>query len=73
MGAAERIRAETADQPRPWERAVREDWLPLLAANLHPGSFEAARSRGKAATFEQVLELAESALRKAADQYGNPG
>jgi predicted ATPase/DNA-binding SARP family transcriptional activator len=65
LGAAERIRDETADRPRPWEAAVREEWLPRLAANLDPDTFEMARSRGRAADFEQVLDLAESALRRA--------
>ena len=69
VGAAERIRAETADQPRPWERVVRDDWLPRLAENLDPETLEGAGSRGRAAEFEEILDLAESVLRRAARDY----
>jgi predicted ATPase/transcriptional regulator with XRE-family HTH domain len=62
-GAADRIRTETADKPRPWERAVQERWLPLIAAKLASDTFDAAKQRGRAREVEEALNFAARALR----------
>ena len=65
VGAAQRQRDETGDQPRPWERRVREEWLPRIDAALDPTTGSAARrARGRARVFEDALEFAASALRQ---------
>jgi hypothetical protein len=66
LGAAARIRHETADKPRPWERAVRTRWLPLIPARLDPTVFAVATERGGALGRTQALEFAESRLRACA-------
>jgi hypothetical protein len=62
LAAAERIREETADKPRPQERIWR-DWLPLIAANTEAEAYRSARKRGRLLSFEQALDLAENSLR----------
>lgn len=63
LGAAARIRHETADKPRPWERAVRTRWLPLIPTRLDPATYEAATGRGGALGRLQALEFAGDRLR----------
>lgn len=63
LGAAVRIRHETGDKPRPWERAVRTRWLPLIPARLDPIVYATATERGGALGRTQALEFAESRLR----------
>jgi hypothetical protein len=63
LAAAARIRDETADKPRPWERAVRTRWLPLIPAPLDPTTRAAATERGSALGFLEALEFAETRLR----------
>jgi hypothetical protein len=62
-GAAERIRTETGDKPRPWERSVQDRWLPLIAAELAGDTFHAAKQQGRALTVEEALNFAEGVLR----------
>lgn len=62
-GAAERIRHETRDKPRPWERAVQEVWLPTISAALSPDELGRARDRGRRLGAEEALEFAAKALR----------
>ena len=64
LGAAQRLRDETGDRPRPWERLVREDWLPRIDASLDPGTAIVAMERGRARGFEEALEFASSELRR---------
>jgi hypothetical protein len=66
LGAAQRLRDETGDRPRPWERLVREDWLPRIDASLDPATAIAAMERGRARCFEEALEFASSELRRQA-------
>lgn len=63
LGAATRIRHETGDEPRPWERAVRTRWLPLITARLDPATYQAATERGGALSRLEALEFAEARLR----------
>lgn len=65
-GAADRIRDETADQPRPWERAVREVWLPKIATSLVPDAYSAARERGRSMDFAAALTYAADKLEQSA-------
>jgi predicted ATPase/class 3 adenylate cyclase len=62
LGAAERIREETADRPRPWERAVRRDWLPLIPAGLDDGAYRAAVTRGRELAFAQAVDFCADSL-----------
>jgi len=63
LATAERIREETADKPRPNERIIWRDWLPLIAANTEAEAYRSARKRGRLLSFEQALDLAENSLR----------
>jgi hypothetical protein len=63
LGAAGRARAETGDKPRPWERAVRNHWLPLIPARLEPPVYAAATERGEARGVPDALDFAETTLR----------
>jgi non-specific serine/threonine protein kinase len=62
LATAERIREETADKPRPNERIIWRDWLPLIAANTEAEAYRSARKRGRLLSFEQALDLAENSL-----------
>lgn len=66
LGSAQRIREETGDMPRPWEREVQQAWLPRLAAGLEPAVFGAARARGRERPFSDALAFAEATLRQLA-------
>src|SRR6202042_3356538 len=63
LGAAGRARSETGDKPRPWERAVRNHWLPLISAQLEPPVYVAATERGRARGVPEALDFAETTLR----------
>jgi len=63
LATAERIREETADKPRPYERTIWRDWLPLIAANTEAEAYRSARKRGRLLSFEQAIDLAENSLR----------
>jgi predicted ATPase/transcriptional regulator with XRE-family HTH domain len=63
LAVAERIREETADKPRPNERIIWRDWLPLIAANTEAEAYRSARKRGHLLSFERALDLAENSLR----------
>jgi predicted ATPase len=63
LATAERIREETADKPRPNERIIWRDWLPLIAANTEAEAYRSARKRGHLLSFEQALDLAENSLK----------
>jgi predicted ATPase/DNA-binding XRE family transcriptional regulator len=63
LATAERIREETADKPRPNERIIWRDWLPLIAASTEAEAYRSARKRGRLLSFEQALDLAENSLR----------
>lgn len=63
LGSAERLRAETGDKPRPWERAVSVERLPRIAASLPFATFDAARRRGAARSFREALRFAACELR----------
>jgi non-specific serine/threonine protein kinase len=65
LGASGRIREETGDQPRPWERIVQDVWLPKIAAALAPDDFAAARARGAQRAFRDALDFARRELRAA--------
>ena len=65
LGSAHRIREETGDKPRPWERAVRNVWLPKIEASLAPEAFDAAHRRGTQREFVNALDFAERELRAA--------
>jgi hypothetical protein len=62
LGAAERIREETADRPRPWERTVRQDWLPLIPARLDDAAYHAAVSRGRELDLNHALDFCAASL-----------
>jgi hypothetical protein len=64
LGAAQRLRDETGDRPRPWERRVREDWLPRIDVALDTAAAIAAMERGRTRDFEDALEFASSELRR---------
>jgi hypothetical protein len=63
LATAERIREETADKPRPYERIIWRDWLPLIAAHTEAEAYRSARKRGRLLSFDQALDLAETSLR----------
>lgn len=63
LGAAERIRDETHDRPRPWERAVQEVWLPVISAALPAPELARARDRGRRLTAAEALSFAAASLR----------
>jgi hypothetical protein len=63
LAAADRIRRETGDEPRPWERAVRTRWLPMIPARLEPAVYAAATERGRTHGFPDALDFAEIRLR----------
>ena len=65
LGSAHRIREETGDKPRPWERAVQNVWLPKIGASLAPEVFDAAHRRGTQREFVNALDFAEGELRAA--------
>jgi predicted ATPase/class 3 adenylate cyclase len=67
LGAAERIRDETADRPRPWERAVRRDWLPRIEDALELRVLRDAKARGRRLEFLDALDFAALELRAATD------
>jgi len=71
MGAAHRIREDTGDKPRPWERAVQEMWLPKIAAALDPQVYEAAHRRGTRRPFAKALDFAERELRATIREGGD--
>jgi non-specific serine/threonine protein kinase len=58
VGAADRIREETGDQPRPWERRVREDYLPKLREVLGDEPYEEAYAKGARLSREEALTYA---------------
>jgi predicted ATPase len=64
LGAAQRLRDETGDRPRPWERMVRENWLPRIDAALDTATAIEAMERGRRRGFEDALEFASSELRR---------
>jgi hypothetical protein len=66
LGAAERIREETADKPRPWERVVRGQWLPRIEARLERADLQRCKSLGRAFDFADALDLAARELRAGA-------
>lgn len=70
-GAAERIRDETLDQPRPWERAVQEHWLPRIVDALAPEDLAAAKMRGRLLGVLEALDDAAAKLRRMADAPGD--
>jgi hypothetical protein len=74
LGAAQRLREETGDRPRPWERRVREDWLPRIDTALDADTVSTATKRGRTRGFEDALEFAASALRRhvPADKRNGP-
>jgi hypothetical protein len=65
LGSAQRIREETGDKPRPWERSVQNLWLPKIAASLDPEVFQAALRRGQQRSWADALEFAQRTLRAA--------
>ena len=71
MGAAHRIREDTGDKPRPWERAVQEMWLPKIGAALEPQVFDAAHRRGTRKPFATALDFAERELRATIREGGD--
>jgi len=66
LGAAEEIREATADKPRPWERVVHAEYLPLIRDRLDAETFDRARARGRERSVEDALLFAEHELRAAA-------
>jgi predicted ATPase/class 3 adenylate cyclase len=64
LGAAQRLRDETGDRPRPWERRVREDWLPLIDDALATAAAITAVDRGRTREFEDALDFASTELRR---------
>jgi hypothetical protein len=73
LGSADRIREETGDKPRPWERAVHDRWLPALRQSLDRAVFEAAHRRGAQRGMLAALDFARRALRPTHSQDGKPG
>lgn len=71
LGAAQRLRDETGDKPRPWEHRIREDWLPLIDTALDGATATAANARGRQRNFEETLEFAASALSHASQDSMN--
>jgi hypothetical protein len=67
LGSAHRIREETGDKPRPWEREVQQVWLPRVGAALDPAVFAAARERGLRRPFPDALDDAQRTLRQLAE------
>ena len=65
LGSAHRIREDTGDKPRPWERAVQDVWLPKIGASLDSEVFNAAHRRGMQRPFGNALDFAERELRAA--------
>jgi predicted ATPase/DNA-binding SARP family transcriptional activator len=67
LGAAERIRDETGDRPRPNELIIQRDWLPLIDTQMDPMRLDAAKRRGRQRSADDALEFAETALRAYSD------
>jgi non-specific serine/threonine protein kinase len=63
LGGAARIRDETGDQPRPWERLVQDVYLPMISEALAPAMFAEAHRRGGQRPFLEALRFAQSQLR----------
>jgi tetratricopeptide (TPR) repeat protein len=70
LGSARRIREETGDKPRPWERVIREIWLPKIGDSLDPDVFNIAHRRGAQRAFHAALEFARQELRLGAGDAG---
>jgi hypothetical protein len=68
LGSADCIRAQTGDKPRPWERLVRDVWLPKIPAALDPAVFQAAHRRGANRIFPDPLRYARRDLLAATTQ-----
>ena len=66
LGAAGRIRDETGDKPRPWERLVQDVYLPKIAQALAPATFAEAGQRGARRPFLEALRFAQGQLRESA-------
>src|SRR5262249_6178370 len=64
LGAAGRIRDETGDKPRPWERLVQDVYLPKIAQALPQATFEEACGRGAQRAFREALRFAQGQLRE---------
>ena len=64
-GAAERVRDETQDKPRPWERMVQDVSLPAIRAALPPDELSAGQHRGRQLNAGEALDFAERLLRGA--------
>jgi len=62
LGAAARIRHETGDKPRPWERFVQGAYLPRIAEGLAPDAFADAHRRGSERSFLEALRFAKDSL-----------
>jgi len=67
-GAADRIREETLDKPRPWERAIQEEWLPRIVAELPSDVLADAKGRGRLLDVEAALDYAAKVLTNDAAQ-----
>jgi non-specific serine/threonine protein kinase len=65
LGAAARIRDETGDNPRPWERLVQDVHLPKIAEALAPAVFADAHWRGRQRPFLEALRFARNRLHEA--------
>ncbi|MEX2393653.1 MAG: adenylate/guanylate cyclase domain-containing protein [Actinomycetota bacterium] len=66
LGSAERVREETGDTPRPWERSVHTVWLPQIAAALDDETYIAAKARGTRRSREEALAFAAREIAGAA-------
>jgi len=62
-GAAERMRDETKDKPRPWESAIQDVWLPAIRSAMSPEELRAAQQRGRQLDADGALDHAERVLR----------
>lgn len=69
VGSAERIREETGDKPRPWERLVQQEWLPRIRSELDAASYEQAVARGRSRRWEDALAFAAEALTRTRDAH----
>jgi hypothetical protein len=69
VGSAERLREETGDKPRPWERLVQEEWLPRIRTELDTAVYEQAVGRGRSRRREDAVVFAAEALTRVRDGH----